>query len=46
MSATGLLIPILIIAAFFAAARALRAMGLRPEEQFIIPTPRRITTHA
>jgi hypothetical protein len=44
MSATGLLIPLTIIACFFVAARILRACGLRPEEQFIIPGDRRATT--
>lgn len=44
MSAAGLAIPLLIVAAFFIAARVLRACGLRPEEQFILPGERRGTT--
>jgi len=44
MSAAGLLIPITIITCFFAAARLLRAAGLRPEERFDLPGDRRITT--
>lgn len=44
MSAAGLAIPLLIVAAFFLAAKLLKAAGLRPEEQFVLPGERRGTT--
>ena len=46
MSAAGLAIPMMIIIAFFVAARVLRACGLRPEEEFVLPGERRATTAA
>ncbi|MDA3961533.1 MAG: hypothetical protein PF961_12135 [Planctomycetota bacterium] len=44
MSAAGLAIPLMIFGLFLVAARVLRAVGLRPEEEFALPGNRRATT--
>lgn len=41
MDAFGLLIPLIMIALFIAVARVLRAYGLRPDENFALPSARR-----